>query len=193
MTPQEFARHSWQDSAPAPTLPSLDTLRARSDAFRRKIVRRNWIEYAAGIFVIVMFTAMALLIPVTALRVGAAMVVAGTLVLLWQLHRRASPLTSAEHGGALSLLEYERRELIRQRDALDSVFTWYLLPLLPGMLVVMATPWLSMPVAEWQLPPVGVAMRIGAALAVFGAVYLVNKLAARRLQERIAEIDMLRA
>lgn len=193
MTPDEFARGSWQDSGSTAALPPLEELRERADRFRRKIVRRNLIEYAAGAFVVAAFAALALFGPLLALRIGSALVVGGTCVVLWQLHRRGSPLSPMEHGGKLSVLDYQRLELLRQRDAVDSVFVWYLLPLIPGMLVVLASPWLSQPIAQWEWPPAEVLRAMAFPAFFFLFVYLLNKVAARRLQGRIDEIDALRA
>ncbi|QZH74414.1 MAG: hypothetical protein JY451_12105 [Erythrobacter sp.] len=193
MTPEEFARESWRAGAPAAPLPSLEELRARADRFRRKIVWRNWIEYIAGAVVIVAFLAMAIFVPLPALRIGAALIIGGTGVVMWQLHRRASPLTPMEHGGQYSLLDYQRRELVRQRDAIDSVFTWYLLPLIPGMAVVMAAPLLSTPLNRWAMPPADALMSMGFVVGVFAAIYALNKWGARQLQRQIDEIDAMRS
>lgn len=192
MTPEEFARDSWKGEGPDKPLPSIDELRGRADAFRRRIQRRNWIEYAAGALVILVFGAVMLFGPLFWLRVGAAIVIGGTGVVLWQLHQRGSPLTPAEHAGQLSLLEYQRRELIRQRDALDSIFSWYLLPLIPGMLVVMGTPWLETIGEELPMPPLDVIGSLTFPCVVFFLIYVVNKAAARKLQGKIDEIDALR-
>ncbi len=193
MTPEEYARDSWQSGGAAAPLPPLEELRKRADKFRRKIVRRNWIEYAAGLFVIVMFGIGAVGAPLLALRIGCALVVGGTLVVLWQLHKRGSPLTPPTHGGQLSVLDYRRRDLARQRDALNSIFVWYLLPLIPGGLVVLASPILSLPVSEWQLPPLSVLPGFILPVAFFIGVYALNKWAARKLQGEIDEIDALMA
>ena len=137
MTPEEFARDSWhRDAAKAPALPSVEELRARADKFRRTIANRNLREYIAGGLVIVAFAVMAVLAPFAAMKIGAAMVALGAGYVMWQLRRRGTPLDPAREGGALSLLEFQRRELVRQRDALDSVLSWCLLPLVPGMLVL---------------------------------------------------------
>lgn len=193
MTPEEFARGSWQHSATATTLPPLDELRARADSFRSKIVRRNWIEYAAGLLAVIAFGASALLVPLPAMQIGSVMVVVGVLVVLWQLHRRTSPLTPMDHGGQLAVLDFQRRELVRQRDALNSIFTWYLLPLLPGMAVLYASPVLSLPMEQWGLPPMEVIRTAGLTAAFFLVVYLLNKRGARQLQVKIDEIDALQA
>ena len=36
----------------------------------------------------------------------------------------------------MSCLEFHRSELVRQRDLLRSVWWWYLLPFVPGMLLI---------------------------------------------------------
>ena len=193
MTPEEYARDSWQTSGAAAPLPPLKDLRARADKFRRKIVRRNWIEYAAGLFVIVAFGIGAIAAPLLALRIGSSLIVGGTFVILWQLHKRGSPLTPPTHGGQMSVLDYRRRELARQRDALDSIFVWYLLPLIPGMLVVLAAPVLSLPMSEWQLPPLSAVPGLAMPVVIFAGIYALNKFTARRLQAQIDEIDALMA
>ncbi len=193
MTPEEFARDSWQSGEASAPLPPLDELRERAERFRSKIVRRNWTEYAAGLLVIVMFGLGVLFAPLPALRIGSALVVGGTLVIMWQLRSRGSPLAPPTHGGQLSVLDYRRRELARQRDALDSIFTWYLLPLIPGMATIMAAPLLSTSPAEWQMPPFEMWRTIGIIVAVFVGIYALNKWGARKLQQEIDEIDALMA
>ena len=193
MTPDEFARDSWHREAATAALPPIEELRARADKFRRTIANRNLREYIAGGLVIVAFAAMAVLAPFAAMKIGAAMVAFGAAYVMWQLRRRGTPLDPAREGGALSLLEFQRRELVRQRDALDSVFSWYLLPLVPGMLVLMASPMLATPVEQWVLPSPGMAIRLAAPFAVFFGVWLLNKWAAGQLQKQVDEIDALRA
>ncbi|WP_052768968.1 hypothetical protein [Aurantiacibacter marinus] len=193
MTPEEHARASWQNEGETMPLPPIEELRARADQFRRTIVRRNWGEYAAGAFVILAFSTMAVTGPLLAMRIGAALIVGGTCVVLWQLHRRGSPLSPMEHGGQLSVLEYQRRELVRQRDALASVFRWYLLPLMPGMAIMMLAPLLSTAPAQWAMPPATALLAMASVVAVFAGIYVLNKWGARKLQSEIDEIDFLKA
>lgn len=193
MTPEQHALESWRSAATGAPLPPLDELRTRADKFRRKIQRRNWIEYAAGAFVIACFGLGIFLAPLLAMRMGCALVVGGTCVVLWQLHRRGSPLNPPEHGGQLTLLEYRRRDLMRQRDALDSIFVWYLLPLIPGLAVLMAAPLFSLPFSEWQMPSASALPGLVFPPLVFVAIYALNKWAARQLQKDIDEIESLQA
>lgn len=191
MTPEEFARESWRqgNGEDAPALPPLNELRRRADKFRRKIIWRNRIEYIAGGFVILAFSVIALLMSLPVMRIGAALIIAGTGLVMWQLHRRGGPLSPARDGGALPLLDYQRRELVRQRDALDSIAIWYLLPLVPGMIVFMAGSFLD----EGRAPTSGDWLRLASVGIVFVAIWIVNKVAARQLQTKIDSIDAMLA
>ncbi|APE28394.1 hypothetical protein [Aurantiacibacter gangjinensis] len=192
MTPQDFARASWQANAPESALPPIAELRRRADEFRRQIKWRNAIEYAAGALVAAGCIAIIALIPLAVMKAAAALLLAGIATVLWQLHRRGAPLTPASDGGAVSVLEYQRRELVRQRDAIDNVLWWYLLPLVPGMLAFLAVPWLATPMADWQAPPLADWPAFAFPIVVFVGVYALNKWGARRLQREIDAIDALR-
>lgn len=192
MTPEDYVRDSWKGDSASKTLPQITELRERADKFRSKIVRRNRFEYSAGVLVITVFAVLAWLVPIETLRIAAALLIGGIGVVMWQLHRRTTPLTPPENGGQLTVLEYRRRELVRQRDALKSTVTWYLLPLVPGAAVLLAMPVLE---PNWPLGSVStldLIIRPFFALAVLGAVYAINQISARKLQHEIDEIDALR-
>lgn len=192
MTPEDYVRDSWKGDSASKALPQITELRERADKFRSKIVRRNRFEYSAGVLVITVFAVLAWLVPIETLRIAAALLIGGIGVVMWQLHRRTTPLTPPENGGQLTVLEYRRRELVRQRDALKSTVTWYLLPLVPGAAVLLAMPVLE---PNWPLGNVStldLIIRPFFALAVLGAVYAINQISARKLQHEIDEIDALR-
>lgn len=200
MTPEEFARDSWQSGGSAAPLPPLEELRARADKFHRTIARRNWLEYAVGIVLIATFGSVLLFGPLpwhdgptAVVKLASALALVGVAVVMWQLHHRAAPLSPPEHGGQLSVLEFQRRELVRQRDALKSVLLWYLAPLVPGLLVFMAGPLLAGPLDQWEWPSLGSALRLLVAPAIFVGVWWINQLAAGMLQREIDEIDALKA
>lgn len=192
MTPEKFVRDSWRGESTSASLPPIAELRERADRFRRKIHRRNLFEYLAGVLVIAGFGLIAWLVPIALLRIGATLIIGGTCVVLWQLHRRTAPLTPPENGGQLPILEYQRQELVRQRDALESIFTWYLLPIIPGVAVIMAIPFVdpAWPIGDDSI--LDTAIRPLFSAAVLGAVYAINKIAARKLQGQIDEIEALR-
>ena len=192
MTPEDYVRNSWKDESLNAALPPVEELRERANKFRRKIARRNLLEYCAGTLLIAFFGLAAWLTPINTVRIGAALVIGGTCIVMWQLHKRTTPLTPPDNGGQIPILEYRRRELVRQRDALKSIFTWYLLPLVPGAAMLLALPVLE---PNWSMDNVSTLVLIIRPIFVFGgfaAVYAVNQIAARKLQHEIDEIDILR-
>lgn len=182
MNEDDFKR-AWQMQPCALLQRSTQDLRAEATAFQRKIARRNRREYLAGAVVIPVFCFYIWLFPYWVTRLGAALVVAGTLVVMWQLHRRAaSRAVPTDLGGAC--LQFQRAELARQRDALRAVWLWYLGPLLPGLVVFMwGRQGGSAKLVEWL---VDLAM-----LAVFVAIAWINRRAATHLQRQIDALDEL--
>lgn len=201
MNPEDRARQYWQSEKGAQTMPSIEELRAKAGKFHRKIKRRNLIEYLAGAFVLLWFGWILLFgplpwtppeVPAGIIRLGAGLVMTGTVIALWQLHHRTSPLEPPVDGGLQSVLDFQRRELQRQHDALSEVFFWYLLPFIPGLCVMIFAPLAISPdigSGDWFAI---VAKMSATLLATFGAVWWLNKRGARKLQQQINEIDALR-
>ena len=140
MTHPETAKAAWQESAAEATPPTLDAIRTGADHFYRQIRRRNRIEYAACALVIPCFTAYTFLLPSPVARIGAFLVVLATLFMAWRLHRHASVDAPPEVEAARPLIEHQRAQFVRQRDALASVWRWYLLPFAPGMGLMVFAP-----------------------------------------------------
>ncbi|MCW3837043.1 hypothetical protein ACFQ1E_13210 [Sphingomonas canadensis] len=183
-------RHAWQASGDA-ALPPIDRVRAGADRFHRIIRRRNRVEYAACAFVILFFGLRGLTgagDPVT--RAGALLVVLGTLVVAWQLHRRAPAVAPPAAAALEPVLVHQRAQLARQHAALLQVGRWYILPLVPGMALMMLAPALigglgAMPPFQW--------VAIAISTAIFGMVWRLNIRAARGLERAIADLDALAA
>ncbi len=76
--------------------------------------------------------------------------------------------------------------MVRQRDALRSLLWWYMLPFLPGMVLVVSGA-VMLRGGPRPLDAVG----IGAVIALFALVWWINQHFARKLQRHIAEIDAL--
>jgi hypothetical protein len=74
--------------------------------------------------------------------------------------------------GVSTCIEFHRRTLERQRDALRGVGSWYLLPLVPGIAVIM----IGTAVNKWTAHPVGMGhlvMGYGIVAGLIGAVFFV--------------------
>lgn len=169
----------WRNQETQPVSLTLTEIRMKSEGYERRIRRRNAIEYAASAVVVVLFGAYAFLLPGLLVKLGSVLVIAGTLVVVWQLHRRAS----VEQTSASDCTSHLRGLLERQRDALRSVALWYLGPLVPGMAVLLVGLYIrAMPVPQARLRVLIVA---GICVFVFAGVWLLNRWGAKRLQKQI--------
>jgi hypothetical protein len=191
MSDPDLLKQAWKASADDHALPDLETVRAGADQFYRRIRLRNAIEYAASVVVVICFSAYALFLPSPAARIGAAMVVLATLMVVWQLHRRVSAAPPPERAAAQPILVHQRAQLARQRDALVGIFTWYLLPFIPGLLVMTLGPTLEHGAVGLLHMPRLVWIRLILSVAVITGIWLLNQRGARLLQKKIDDIDAL--
>jgi hypothetical protein len=183
-------KKAWQASADTPEPPALEDVRATADKFYRRIRRRNAIEYVACVMVIAVCAVRIFTWPYILHKIGFAMIAAGALFVGWQLHRRASAV-APETAGAIPIYDFLRGQFARQRDALKSVLWWYILPLVPGMALVLAANGLD-PRTEAAGPPHWVRwVALVFIFAVIGGVWWLNRSGARKLQKHIDEIDAL--
>lgn len=168
---------------------SIDEIRARASELQSIVRRRNFVEYAVGGVLIVIFGAVAFVASTPLAKLGCALIAVGVAVVMWRLHAQAGAASEDEMSIANGWAQFYRQELVRQRDALKGVWLWYLGPLIPGMTLY----WFSIGVKSaesdsflwgWATTVFGLA----ATACVFAAVASANKRAAAALQ---AEIDML--
>lgn len=184
-------RSLWQTMPTAPITLSVEELRTRATAFERKVRRRNLVEYIATAFVVVIFGWYATFpIPATPLwPMANLMIIAGVLVVAWNLHRLARASKPPPGADAASLVDFQRAEYVRQRDALKSVWLWYIGPIIPGLIVWFIAAGVGVP----GLTPMRAAIGLGGtaliAMLVFGVIILLNLLGAARLQRMIDDHD----
>jgi len=161
---------------------SLEEIRIHAQRFQKRIRNRNIREYSATVIVIAWLGASIWLFkPVLVIRVALGLMVAGSLVIVYQLHKRASSRTFPTDLARTSCMEFHRRELERQRDAQQSVWFWYILPAVPGLLVLI----IALASSRGLVPAL-----IPAALYASTFIFIVklNQRAARRLQQKIDEL-----
>lgn len=178
----------WADQCRDAAPPDAESL-ARADArLRRRIFRRDAIEYAAGLFAAGVFVNTGLQTPDWGVRIGCAAIVAGMVAVLVNLWRRR-PRPPAEALGA-SMLDFHRAQLTRQRDILASVWRWYLAPLAPGMALFLLA---VVRVAAEQLPfgtaILGGTIAATVVAAVFWGIHRLNLRAAKSLDAKIEALD----
>lgn len=186
------ALEGWAGLAGDARFTAPDACTTRATRFERVIRRRNGIEYAAGLVVIVLFGVVAIAafaISEWLLGLGPLLVIAGTLVLMWNLQRRGSNLERRPEDSCAAHL---RRQLAHQSAALRSVPAWYIGPLVPGVLVFLGT--VTFKVAQqagWSVALSGIAWPASGVLGIFAVVIALNLWAASRLDRQIADLDNL--
>ena len=179
-------KQAWQASVEIAGAPPLEDVRKGADKFYRRIWWRNAVEYAACAVVIIVFSTYIVTLPHVLQKIGSALVVLATIYVAWQLHRRASAV-SPEQAGAMPIYAFLRAQLVRQRDAVKGILWWYILPFLPGMVLIIIGRMLSLPDGPAQRQWIGLA----AMLAILIIIWWLNQLGARVLQRHIDEIDSL--
>ncbi len=180
----------WTNQAQPPFSMSLDDVHARAARFQARIRLRNAIEYAASLMVIGAFGWIAVSTPVAMVQIGAGLIIVGALYVCWKLHF----LARAEMRHAQSWADFHRDELVRQRDALATVWQWYLAPFAPGMLVFLAGVAFT-PENPAPLPARAAILGVGVLIvgAMFAAIHWLNVRAAAALTREIAALDQARA
>ncbi|MBY0241205.1 MAG: hypothetical protein K2X55_18005 [Burkholderiaceae bacterium] len=186
---EQDIKNMWRSASPAPAaaVPLEEAeLAKRASRFQRRIARRNFLEYAAALLVCGGFIFYLWEFPDPLMRAGSVLSIIGTLVVVWQLRRRASSRPRPGAQSALPSRDFHRTELMRQRDALRSVWLWYVTPLVPGMVVfrlgVNANPDPSLPFARgWAAE--------GFIAGVVLVVILINLYGAHKLQRQIDQLD----
>ena len=194
LPPDDPLKAAWLSQPVELTQMTATDLTNLASSFERKIRRRNRIEYAAGAILISLMAAAALFGHFSwMLRAASALSIPGVAVVLWQLHRRGSPGRTPTGGSAESLIAFQRAELVRQRDAVRSVPLWYLLPLVPGFLMVGVARWMGNPVRGRSVAEdhavIVAGMIIG--LLILVIVGLFNLLGAAKLDRHIDRIDRI--
>lgn len=177
-------RKLWQSQEGENVTISLEKIRLRATRFERRIWWRNFREYVAAA-VLIGLSIVGLRVLHGWDRLPAVLIIAATIYVVVQLHRRGSARSVPADESARSSIQFHRRELERQRDALRTVWRWYLLPLATG------------PAATFAVAAIkrGVNARlIGSIILealIFVGVWALNQWAARKLNRKIQELESM--
>jgi hypothetical protein len=185
--PSNDIRQVWQNQSVEAIQMSLDEIRNKAQKFQRRVHWSNLREYLAAVFVVAIFGFYFWRFDGILLRTGSALVIAGTLYVMYQLYKRGSAKTVPADLASRTCLDFHRRELERQRDLLRDVWRWYLLPFVPGMVVFFAGGAIELPLGRWG--PLGITVALCA--IVFFLIGKLNHWAARKLQHQIDGLDAL--
>lgn len=185
-------KQAWRDSVGEPGELPLDEVRAGADRFYRFVRRRNVIEYAACAVAVAVFGFYVFWLPHVLEKIGSVLVVIAVFYTAFQLHRRASAVPP-ETAGTMPVIQFARGQLARHRDALRSIFRWYLLPFTPGLalIVVGSASRRAGETTEVVMPGKAEWLFIGFAALVFAVIWWLNQRIANKLQASIDELDAL--
>jgi len=138
---------------------------------------------------VVAFTSYVFVLPHLLQKIGSVWTVVATFYVGWQLHRRASAVPP-ERAGEMPIYLFLRGQFVRQRDALRAIFWWYILPFIPGLVLVTIGNWFD-PDYGKSAPTEARVLVSGSLVAVVALIWWLNQRGARRLQRKIDEIDAL--
>ena len=177
----------WQSQPVEPLIMSIEEIRKKAAAFQRRIQGRNLRETVASLVAIGIFALFFKWFPAPVQRIGSCLTIAGYLYVLWRMNGSAAASRVPTNAAFEACLTFHRRELVRQRDLLRTVWRWYLGPLVPGLLVsvlgALATK-ARHPSDWWRAAPLLVVFA-----AVFWLVARLNRRAADCLQRQIDDLD----
>jgi hypothetical protein len=107
--------------------------------------------------------------------------------MIYRINGRGAPGKNLPESGFENCLEFHKRELVKQRDLLRTVWSWYLGPMIPGLVVTLGAS-VAAKVrhpSDWlRLVPILIVFS-----AFFWAVARFNQRAANCLQRQIDDLN----
>jgi hypothetical protein len=178
----------WQSQKPEFMEMSLDEIRKRAQKQRRKVQRRNAIEYVALALVVGFMGFVIWTSDDPMMRAGAALSIIAGLYMGYQLHKRGTANAEPTDRGLVTWLGFHRRELERQHDLLRNSWRWYLGPPIPSLVVFALAGAISNP-GHLPHPWLAVAVYSTVVAAVFVRVRAMHVQCAQNLQRQIDELN----
>jgi hypothetical protein len=161
---------------------SISEVHGRARELENQVWLRNSIEYMVVVILVAVHGTMAFTAPNSVERAGRALIAVAALYVGWQLHRRGSVARVPSSLGTTTCVEFYRTQLVRQRELFHNAWTWYLLPFVPGAALVLLG-------SRLQGAPLSLIIGTAAfVVAVFVAVTMVHRQAARRVQAKLDEL-----
>ena len=176
----------WQGSEPILAPLPLDEIKRQAGRFGDAIRRRNRREYVATALVVAVFAFYAAIFAEPLVKLGSLLIIAGALVVAWQLARRTS--RADPDAEAQDISGYYRARLVREEHMLARVGRWYLAPFVPGLLLFL----LGQAKASGMGGSLVFLLVAALQLLVFGGIWILNRRAAAMLRARISRIDRTR-
>ena len=171
---------------------TLENIHDRAARYQRRIRLANTIEYVASIFVAIIFSWYIWIFPGWMAKTGSALVILGAAYAMWQMRKRGGA-RKVPDDSALGLVEFHRQALERRRDLQRSAWSWYILPVLPGVVLLLLSRWYQVHV-PWRTLVWDHEVIVGTGAIVFlyfGYAIYRQRRRARELQQEIDDLDRL--
>lgn len=178
----------WQSQPTEGIRMSVDQIRVSAGMFQRKIHWRNVREYVTAIALVVFFSFEFGRAGDLLVRIGFGLLIAGISYLIWHMLSKGPWRPLPEDTALSSCIDFQRRQLEQQRDLLNSVWRWYIGPLIPGMAVLLFAFGRANP-GHLKHPSLVVVPEAIFFVVVAVAIAKVNGRAASRLQRQIDELN----
>ena len=180
----------WNEQERVMPLPMLSEIKDRARAMHRRLVWRDRIEYAAGLFCMAVFAYVAFVVPVWTIRAACALIVIGIVVTCFNLYRRKSVAPDESASFARNSADFHLEQLRHQHSVISSVATWYIGPIIPGVIAfLMASVYELSKEIGFINALIGSLPSIAMATLILLGVFLLNMRAARKLKSRIEELE----
>jgi hypothetical protein len=173
---------------------TLETIHQGAEQFQRRIRLSLGLEYGAIALAVAIFGFFTWVLPGSMTKAGSGLCVAAVLFIAWQLHRRMAAKRVPDLG-ASGLVEFQRQELVRQRDAMRSAWAWYVLPVIPGIALMILGRWYQFHVAgrtiAWDHDVIILAAIVAVLILVIIRLFQLVQIG--KLQTKIDALDKLRS
>lgn len=180
----------WQSQTAEKQPLSLGDVRHKAKKFQRKIWWRNGREYIVGLILLPILVRGIVTTESLFLRIGNSLLVAASLFVIYYLWTKGSSRSLPQDRVSENCLAFHRRELVRHRDLLRTVWKWYLGPFIPGILVIFAGA-VAVVVDRGPSYMLRAAAGIIFVTFIFFGIGWLNKRAAKKLDEEIRALDSL--
>jgi hypothetical protein len=176
----------WQHQPVEGIQMSVEELRRRAGKFERTIYWRNVGEYVGALVALGPLAYFFATTHDVLSRVSFGLFIAAMVWIVVQLHRKGSSRKLPNGVDTLTGLRFYRAELERQLEALRSVWSWYLAPLVPGFVVYTIGHAVKVPrPASWA----GLALMNLMVAVLFVWIWRMNQKAARCCERMIEELN----
>ncbi len=181
-------QHAWQAQSQEEKMIALADIQEKAGRFRKKTLRRNWVEYIGVGVVIAAFGGMAIGFGGTLFVMGCALIIASAIFMAAFIQKHGTPV-AAPNGASLSeAIAHHRAELERELDLARRVPVWYIGPAVPGLVLFVA----GMKENGMLDKELELAMHLGVIAVTLAVIVAVNVRAARKLRRQIAALEETR-